>query len=517
EQKLHESDNRYRAFVKNSTEGIWRVDFDEPIDIDLPEDEQFELVHKHGYMAEANDAYAHSVGFEHGEELSGARIAEFCPRSVPKNVATVKNWIRGRYNITNAETVESYKDGITRVILNNSTSIIEDGRVVRVWGTQTDITNRKQMEQKLIEAEQKYRTVADYTYDWEYWVAPDGSLNYVSPSCERVTGYCVSDFMARPELISEIVIPEDRFIWHRHGNHTGTEAAPSHIHFRIKAKDATIRWLAHVCQPVPDEKGNFAGVRASNRDITELRKAEQKVREHREMLTHMDRRATLGQLAGSIAHELNQPLTGILSDAQAGDLLLKKGNLNLQNVGSIFTDIIADAKRAGQVLRNLRDLFSDGKVEFNFLSINTLIGETLRIMNSELIGQSVTMYTDLSEGIPNVFGNRIQLQQVLINLINNSRQAMQHAKKADRWISISTAQVKADRVSICVEDNGPGIVREQLASIFDPLATTKRTGLGMGLAISHSIVQAHGGRIWVENTPKGGARFTFTLPTIEVR
>ena len=126
------------------------------------------------------------------------------------------------------------------------------------------------------------------------------------------------------------------------------------------------------------------------------------------------------------------------------------------------------------------------------------------------------MYTDLSEGIPNVFGNRIQLQQVLINLINNTRQAMQHTKKADRWISISTAQVKADRVSVCIEDNGPGIVREQLASIFDPLATTKRTGLGMGLAISHSIVQAHGGRIWAENTPKGGARFTFMLHTIEV-
>ncbi len=224
---------------------------------------------------------------------------------------------------------------------------------------------------------------------------------------------------------------------------------------------------------------------------------------------------TLEQLAGSIAHELNQPLTGILSNAQAAEMLLKQGDGNSTEIEEILTDIIADGKRSGDILRNLRDLFSGQKIEFRLLGVNAMVEETIRMLNSEFVFRGLTIHSDLSDTLPAVMGNRTQLQQVLINLINNAKQAMQQSAKADQSISIITARGRDGEVQVTVEDNGPGIDPEKLEGIFEPLTTLKPDGLGMGLSISRSIVQAHGGRIWAENLPAGGARISFTLPAVE--
>ncbi|MEN8730465.1 MAG: ATP-binding protein, partial [Desulfuromonadales bacterium] len=301
-----------------------------------------------------------------------------------------------------------------------------------------------------------------------------------------------------------------------HGLKDGTSSAPSHIHFRIKTKGGKIRWIGHVCQPVYNEQGKYNGIRTSNRDITDLRNSQRSLDEHRDMLMYFDRKETLGQLTGSIAHELNQPLTGILSDAQAGELLLKREGMDKGIIEEIFTDIVADTKRASQIIRNLHELFSNKKVEFDPIDINTLTMDTLQILNSEIIAHSVFIKTNLSTKLPNVNGNRIQLQQLLINLIKNSIQAMQHVKETGRWVSINTTLDNDDQVMLCLEDNGPGIDPDQLEEIFEPLSTTKQDGMGMGLAISKSIVQAHAGRIWAQNSPQGGACFNFTLPSVEV-
>jgi PAS domain S-box-containing protein len=219
------------------------------------------------------------------------------------------------------------KDGRHRWVSIGSSQINWEGRPASL-AMISDITEQKDAEEKLREAEQKYRTVADFTYDWEYWEGPDGRLLYVSPSCERITGYRPSDFVDRPELIESIILPEDLASWnvHSHGEKMGKESGL--CQFRIRVKEGTTRWIEHACRPVFDEQGNYDGVRASNREITELKRAEQEAREIRETLARLDRTATLGQLAGSIAHELNQPLTGILSNAQAGEMLLKQGDGN---------------------------------------------------------------------------------------------------------------------------------------------------------------------------------------------
>jgi len=514
EEKLIKSEDRYRAFVQNSSEAIWCYELKKPLAIDLQVEEQIDWLYKYLYIVEANDAHAHMLSYEKGEELVGFGLEDTLPRSMPESIASLKQFINERYNLIDLETIEITKEGEQRVFIQNVIGIIEDGHLLRVWGTNKDITEQKKIEQKLIDAERKYRTVANFTYSWEYWEAPEGGLEYVSPSCERITGYSVTDFMERPELISEIIIPEDRAIWndHDHGSTNNTETTPSECHFRIKNKNGHIRWIAHICQSVYNEQGDEGGVRVSNRDITELRNTEQKVLEHRDMLLHLERRETLGQLAGSIAHELNQPLTGILGDAQAGELLLKKEKFNKAQLREIFAGIAADTKRASLVIRNLRELFSMKKTDYNHVNINTLIRETLQILNSEFIIQSVTIHTDYSSNLPNVDANRIQLQQVLINLIKNSCQAMLDSEKKDRLMSITTSVCNDDQVAICLEDNGPGIDPDQLQSIFEPLTTTKEDGMGMGLAISRSIVQAHGGEIWAENNPNGGIRFHLTIP-----
>ena len=272
------------------------------------------------------------------------------------------------------------------------------------------------------------------------------------------------------------------------------------------------RWFHMKALPFRGRKG---GIIVAHSDITTRKLAEEKARKRREELIHVGRITTMGEIAASIAHELNQPLTGILSSAQAAEMLLKQGDRNGTEIEEILTGIIADSKRSGDILRNLRDLFSKQKAEFALMGVNTIVKETLRILHSEFVIHDLTIHQDLSNTLPDVMGNKIQLQQVLVNLINNAEQAMEHSATANRSISIVTSRGNESEVQVQVEDTRPGIDPEQLEGIFEPLTTLKSGGFGMGLSISRSIVQAHGGRIWAENRPAGGARISFTLPALE--
>ena len=376
----------------------------------------------------------------------------------------------------------------------------------------SDISDRKKAEIELLEAELKYRTIADFAYDWEYWEAQDSSLVYVSPSCERITHYRVSDFLERPELLSEIIVPEDQEIWNSHRHGENIDETQISCRFRIKRKDGEIRWIAHVCQPVYTAEGDFNGIRSSNRDITELQKAESIASEHLIMIANQDRRATLGQLTGSIAHELNQPLTGILAGAQAGEMLLEQERFDQAQLIDIFSDIVSDTKRASKVIQNLRELFGGKTVTMTSVNINSLILDTLKLLNSEIISNDVIIQTDLLTDGKDVVANRIQLQQVLINLIRNACESMKNDDKQDRWLSIKTTYAQENQLELSIADNGTGIDPDHMESIFDPLSQAIKGGMGMGLPICKSIVRAHKGEIWVENIPKGGAKFIVTIP-----
>jgi PAS domain S-box-containing protein len=376
-----------------------------------------------------------------------------------------------------------------------------------------NLHKRRRAEAEIVESALRYRTVADYTYDWEYWSAPDGALKYVSPSCERIAGYSAREFMEDPSLFIKVILPEDREIWARHDHDGRNRSEPRDIQFRIRTKAGEIRWINHVCLPVNDAQGKFLGVRASNRDITSRKKAEFDAQQQRNELAHVTRVAAMGELTSSLAHELNQPLAAIRNYANAAQRFLSQSEPNLSKAREALEGIVRDDKRAAEVISGVRGLLKKGEPRYRPVHINNVVQEILAFIRSDSVLEGLSIETELAPRLPTVLGDRVQLQQVLLNLMLNALDAMNKAKPDLRKIVIKTENEKDGSVKVSVRDFGAGIDETHREKLFEPFHTTKPGGMGMGLAISARIINAHGGSIRGENNPDGGATFYFTLPS----
>ena len=228
-------------------------------------------------------------------------------------------------------------------------------------------------------------------------------------------------------------------------------------------------------------------------------------------LTHAGRVTAIGELTASLAHELRQPLTAILSNAETAQELLSSGEGHRDELGEIMADIVEDDKRAGEVIRRLRSLLDKGELERQPLDLNEVTREVIRLVHSDAIIRNMALDLELEPRLPPVLADRVQVQQVLLNLIMNGLEAMRDVGPADRRLAISTA-AGAGTVRVSVRDRGPGIPLHHLSRILEPFYTTKPSGMGMGLSIARSIVDAHRGRLWAENNPEAGATFSFALP-----
>ena len=242
------------------------------------------------------------------------------------------------------------------------------------------------------------------------------------------------------------------------------------------------------------------------------RRAELEGQRLRQDLAHVGRVATMGELAASLAHELNQPLTAILSNAQAARRLLAADRADLAEIGEILADIVEDDKRAGQVINRLRGFLKKGEAERTPLDVGELVREVARLVSSDALLRNVAVHLQLEPALPPVLGDRVQIQQVMLNLLLNGLDALQQSDAGDRWLVLQTRRHDGDTVEVEVRDSGPGLPDGERERVFDAFYTTKAGGLGMGLAIARSIVEAHGGRLDVANAPEGGAAFSFTLP-----
>jgi C4-dicarboxylate-specific signal transduction histidine kinase len=245
------------------------------------------------------------------------------------------------------------------------------------------------------------------------------------------------------------------------------------------------------------------------------RRAELEARRRREELAHMTRVATMGELTASLAHEINQPLAAILSNAQAGTRLLASDEVQLDEIREILTDIAADGLRAGEVIRRMRTLLRKGEFRPMELDMNELVEEVAGLVRGELILQNVALTLELSPKLRPVHGDRVQLQQVLLNLMMNALDAMKEVPDGSRRVLVRSALFEANAVKVSVEDTGVGIAADKLEKCFEPFVTTKAHGLGLGLSICRSIIQAHGGRIGSKNNSGRGATFWFTLPAVD--
>jgi two-component system sensor kinase FixL len=282
--------------------------------------------------------------------------------------------------------------------------------------------------------------------------------------------------------------------------------------YRIKMADGQIRWLNSRGRIDFSENGQPLRMLGVTIDITRRKHAELAVQQQRNELAHLSRVTTLGELSGSLAHELNQPLAAILSNAQAAQRFLALEKADLAEIQDILKDIVSEDKRAVEVIQRLRLLLKKGEVQHLQLNLNEVVEEVFKIVNSDLENHNITVNINLDQKLPPVIGDRVQFQQVLINLIMNACEAMSHSEVSKRRLCVRTEQNGTDKVQVSVSDQGPGIPAESMPSIFEPFFTTKLQGMGLGLPICRTIITAHGGQLWAANNDCSGADFHFTLP-----
>ena len=289
---------------------------------------------------------------------------------------------------------------------------------------------------------------------------------------------------------------------------------PFEVEYRLRRNDGEYRWILDVGAPRTGPNGEFAGYIGSALDITDRKGAEESNR----ALAHVQRLAIIGELTAAIAHELKQPLSAIMSNADAAGTLLDTANPPLGEIREIVSDIRRADLRANEVLGQVRDFLRKREVLMQPLDLNNAVADVLPLVVGDARKRRIELRTELAVDLPPVFGNQTQLQQVLINLIVNGMDAMANTPEGRRDLVVRTARPNGDaRVEVSVTDRGSGIPSGSLPRLFESFFTTRAEGMGLGLSIARSIVESHGGRIWADNNPDGGATFHFTVPTASNR
>jgi PAS domain S-box-containing protein len=277
-------------------------------------------------------------------------------------------------------------------------------------------------------------------------------------------------------------------------------------------KDGRIIQVSIAISPIFDEFGAVVGASKTCRDITSLKEAEMEIRKQRAELAHVTRVSTLGQLTSALTHELNQPLGAILRNAEAAELFLQSDQPDLNEIRAILADIRKDDQRAGSVIERMRSLLKRRSLVSDPLDVREVVEDTIALVRPDLLNRQVKLKLEIPARVPQVMGDRVHLQQVLLNLILNGMDAMNTTPNADRELTVRVSIKDTEHLEVAVSDCGTGLPAAEGGRLFEPFFTTKPNGMGMGLAISRTIIEAHGGKIRAENNPARGATFTLTLP-----
>ena len=410
------------------------------------------------------------------------------------------------------ELVHTRRDGI-KVTVSSRWSVQrgDEGQPIGTLETNNDITERKRVEDTLRRVQETYLAEAQQlSHTGSFgWKVSSGEI-FWSEEGFRIFGF---DSTTRPsiELVLARVHPDDYALVQRAIDRAKSDRQDFAFEHRLQLPGGTVKHVRVVARAMRGETDNVDFVGAVM-DVTPIRLAEIELQSTRTELAHVMRVTSLGELTASIAHEVNQPLGAVVANAEACLGWLDRESPDLNEAHAAIERIVRDGHRAGDVIRRVRALIKRTDTQMVPLDVNEIVSEAMNIVEHELLRHRVSQRMELSSDLPAVVGDRIQLQQVLLNLIINGIEAMQPITERQRELVIRSEQDEARQVQVTVMDCGIGLSAESAHRIFDAFITTKSSGMGMGLSICRSIIQAHGGRIWASSNERFGATFQFTLP-----
>jgi PAS domain S-box-containing protein len=347
-----------------------------------------------------------------------------------------------------------------------------------------------------------------HTGSWAF-IPATGKHGYWSEEIFRLTGFDPAGGPPRFEEFERRIHPDDRARTKEHFTIAIREKADLDHGYRIVHLGGEIRDIHVIGHPVLSPSGDLVEFVGTMMDVTERRRAE----EERQALAHANRITTMGQLTASIAHEVNQPIATARNNAASALRFLSRNPPDLEEVREALGCIVNDVDRAGNVIGGIRQLIKKAPAPpGDCLDINVAIREVIVLTRGEALKHGASVEMELAEGLPLIQGDRVQLQQVVLNLVLNAVEAMSSVDDPRRELSISTGRRGADEILVAVRDSGPGIDPEHLERVFHSFYTTKPSGMGLGLSICRSIIDAHGGRLWAAANEPRGAAFQFTLP-----
>jgi PAS domain S-box-containing protein len=372
-----------------------------------------------------------------------------------------------------------------------------------------DVTERRRAEEILRRSEAYLSEAQRLSHTGSWALIPaTGEITYWSEEAFRLQGFDPAERLPRFEELRRRFHPDDRVRATEHFKTAIREKVDFDVIYRIVHPGGEIREIQSIGHPVFGPSGDVVEFVGTVMDVTERRRAE----EERQALAHANRITTMGQLTASIAHEVNQPIAAVVTNAQAALRWLNMQPSDPEEVRQALDRIVRNGRRAGDVISRIRALVAKAAPRNDQLDINEVILEVIALTRSELRGSGTSLQTQLADGLPLILGDRIQLQQVMLNLIFNAVEAMSGSRDGSRELLIRTEQDGPGGVLVAVQDSGPGLTPGSGDRLFDAFYTTKPGGMGMGLSICRSIVEAHGGRMWATANLPQGATFQFNLP-----
>ena len=405
----------------------------------------------------------------------------------------------------------------TEIVVTSRQSLRRDehGAGATILEINRDLTERKKAEEAARRSEKELRGVVETVPGMVWSALPDGHVDFINRRWQEFTGLTLDETLGWSWEAEAPFHPDDFDAYMVKWQASLATGQPFEAEMRIRrAADGEYRWLFESAVPLRDEQGNILKWYGFVVDIEDRKRAEEALQKAQAELAHVNRVATMGQLTASIAHEVNQPIAAAVTNAQVALRWLGAHPPDLEEVKEALDEIVKSGNRAADVIGRIRALINKAPPSKGRFDLNEAVRDVMTLARSDVLRNGVSLQTDLATGLPSVEGDRVQLQQVILNLILNAIEAMSGIDE-ERKLLISTETDASGRVLVAVRDSGPGLDPENVERLFEAFYTTKSSGMGMGLSICRSIVDAHGGQVWASANKPRGAVFQFTLPSAQ--